>query len=60
MVRVVVAGTETRAGTLVLYAIEQIIPKYNPLKQQAFTVSQLLGLGVQVWLTWEPLAQDFS
>ena len=60
MAPVVVVGTETMAATLVLYAVQQIIPKYNPLKQQTLTVSQLLGLRVQVWLTWVSLAQAFS
>ena len=55
-----VAGPETGAGTLVLCAVQQIIPKYNPLKQQALTVSHSLGwesrrgLPGYLWLKLSP------
>ena len=60
MVPAAVAGTETRIGTLVLNAVQQIIPKCNCLKQQGFMMSQSLGVGDQVWLSWVPLAQALS
>lgn len=47
------------AGTLVLYAVQQIIPKYSPLKQ-ALTVSHSLGwesrrgLPGSLWLKLSP------